>query len=178
MSPCGHGSRVGRSPGNAGGGFPGCRAAGWALGGWNVYFGQPALAVLITRCDHACRERPPQIIFSSHPLGSSRQGEKWYNAVGGYCEKPLQRISHSVMETGIFIWAPLVLSIYLFIYLFGFSRSLLLLMYYLYSRKLDSEDSSILQISFLILSIKNAQAAGALAGDEPCRSESCPWSLL
>lgn len=82
------------------------------------------------------------------------------------------------METGIFIWAPLVLSIYLFIYLFGFSRSLLLLMYYLYSRKLDSEDSSILQISFLILSIKNAQAAGALAGDEPCRSESCPWSLL
>lgn len=51
-------------------------------------------------------------------------------------------------------------------------------MYYLYSRKLDSEDSSILQISFLILSIKNAQAAGSLALEEMQRSESCPWSLL
>lgn len=90
-------------------------------------------------------------------------------------KKKTQRISHSVMEAGILIWAPLVLFIYLFIW---FSRSLLLLMYYLYSRKLDSEDSSILQISFLILSIKNAQAAGALAGDELCRSESCPWSSL
>lgn len=80
----------------------------------------PELAVLITRCDHACRERPPRIIFSSHPLGSSRQGEKWYNAVGGYCEKPLQRISHSVMEAGILIWAPLVVFIYIFIYLSGF----------------------------------------------------------
>lgn len=53
-----------------------------------------------------------------------------------------------------------------------------MLMYYLYSGKLDSEDSSILQISFLILSIKNAQAAGSLAWEEPQRSESCPWSLL
>lgn len=50
-------------------------------------------------------------------------------------------------------------------------------MYYLYSRKLDSEDSSIPQISFLILSIKNAQAAGALAWEELQQSESSPWSL-
>lgn len=69
-------------------------------------------------------------------------------------------------------------SVFIFIYLFLFSWRLLLLMYYLYGRKLDSEDSSILQISFLILSIKNAQAAGSLAWEEPQRSESCPWSLL
>ena len=67
--------------------------------------------------------------------------------------------------------------VFIFIYFF-FSWRLLLLMYYLYGRKLDSEDSSILQISFLILSIKNAQAAGSLAWEEPQRSGSCLWSSL
>lgn len=75
---------------------------------------------------------------------------------------PSAKDFHSVMEAERIHLGPSVfILIFLFLLFFFFpSWRLLLLMYYLYSGKLGSEDSSILQISFLILSIKNARAAG------------------
>lgn len=127
----------------------------------------PALTALIRRCDHTC-STPTGVIFI--PLPSIAWGEKWYSAVGGYCGKHTHTHTQKPFCKGFSQCdgsrenssGPLGFYFNLFISSFFFFPSwrLLLLMYYLYSGKLGSEDSSILQISFLILSIKNARAAG------------------